>query len=127
MTNTYTFPSSMTLVTSDSGAVESKDSAIARELQVCLPSVCLSACLSACLFPSLSHNFVCLSACLSVSMSHSLHSILVCQLSRSEKEAILEYEGHLASSSTSSSSSQGTTITEANSFLLNQVTLLKPK
>ena len=39
----------------------------------------------------------------------------------------MEYEGHLASSSTSSSSSQGTTITEANSFLLNQVTLLKPK
>ena len=59
MTNTYTFPSSMTLVTSDSGSVESKDSAITRELQVCLLSVCLSARLSA-------------------SMSHSLHSILVC-------------------------------------------------
>ena len=53
MTNTYTFPSSMTLVTSDSGSVESKDSAIARELQVCLTVCPLAVCLSVCLLTSL--------------------------------------------------------------------------
>ena len=46
MTNTYTFPPSMTLVTAENGSVESKDGAIARELQVCL-FVCLSVCLPA--------------------------------------------------------------------------------
>lgn len=44
------------------------------------------------------------------------------QVGKMEKEAILEYENYLASSS-----SQSTTITEANSYLLNQVTLLQPK
>ena len=46
------------------------------------------------------------------------------QLSRLEKETILEYENHLAASS---ASTQSATITEANSYLLNQVTLLQPK
>ena len=45
------------------------------------------------------------------------------QLVKLEKEAILEYENHLASSS----SSQSAAITEANSYLLNQVTQLQPK
>ena len=40
------------------------------------------------------------------------------QLARAEKEAILEYENHLAS---------GNLITESTSFLLNQVTMLKPR
>ena len=44
------------------------------------------------------------------------------QLAREEKESILEYENHLASSS-----SQTAAISESNSFLLNQVTLLMPK
>ena len=44
------------------------------------------------------------------------------QITRSEKEAILEYENHLAAAS-----SQNASITEANSFLLNQLTLLQPK
>ncbi len=34
MTNTYTFPASMTLVTNDNGTTESRDNAIMRELQV---------------------------------------------------------------------------------------------
>ena len=76
MTNTYTFPMSMSLGMSEDGAKENKDGVIVRELQI----------------------------------------------TRSEKEAILEYENHLASSS-----SQNATITEANSFLLNQLTLLQPK
>lgn len=42
------------------------------------------------------------------------------QLARSEKEAILEYENHLASSS-------GQKVTESSSYLLNQVTMLNPK
>lgn len=45
------------------------------------------------------------------------------QLVKLEKETILEYENHLASSS----SSQSAAITEANSYLLNQVTQLQPK
>ena len=76
MTNTYTFPTSMSLGTGDDGSRENKDGVILREVQV----------------------------------------------SRSEKEAILEYENYLASSS-----SQSSTITEANSYLLNQLTLLQPK
>ena len=76
MTNTYTFPMSMSLGTNEDGTKENKDGVILRELQV----------------------------------------------TRSEKEAILEYENHLAASS-----SQNATITEANSFLLNQLTLLQPK
>ena len=43
------------------------------------------------------------------------------QLARSEKEAILEYENHLASSSGQK------VITESTSYLVNQVTLLNPK
>lgn len=43
------------------------------------------------------------------------------QLARSEKEAILEYENHLASSSGQK------VITETSSYLVNQVTLLNPK
>ncbi len=42
------------------------------------------------------------------------------QLARTEKEAILEYENHLASSS-------GQKVTESSSYLLNQVTMLNPK
>ena len=42
------------------------------------------------------------------------------QLARTEKEAILEYENHLASSS-------GQKVTESTSYLLNQVTMLNPK
>ena len=76
MTNTYTFPMSMSLDTSEDGSKESKDAVILRDVQI----------------------------------------------SHSEKEAILEYENHLASSS-----SQNANITEANSFLLNQLTLLQPK
>ena len=44
------------------------------------------------------------------------------QVGKMEKEAILEYENYLASSS-----SQSTTINESNSYLLNQVTLLQPR
>ncbi len=43
------------------------------------------------------------------------------QLARSEKEAILEYENHLASSSGQK------VITESSSYLVNQVTRLNPK
>ena len=43
------------------------------------------------------------------------------QLARSEKEAILEYENHLASSSGQK------LITESSSYLVNQVTKLNPK
>jgi integrator complex subunit 1 len=43
------------------------------------------------------------------------------QLARSEKETILEYENHLASSSGQK------VITESTSYLVNQVTLLSPK
>ena len=43
------------------------------------------------------------------------------QLARSEKEAILEYENHLASSSGQK------VITESTSYLVNQVTMLNPK
>lgn len=44
------------------------------------------------------------------------------QVGKMEKEAILEYENYLASSS-----SQSTAITESNSYLLKQMTLLQPK
>lgn len=43
------------------------------------------------------------------------------QLARSEKEDILEYENHLASSSGQK------VITESSSYLVNQVTMLNPK
>ena len=76
MTNTYTFPTSVSLGVCEDGTKENKDAVVLREVQI----------------------------------------------ARSEKEAILEYENHLASSS-----SQSATITEANSFLLNQLTLLQPK
>ena len=77
MTNTYTFPTSMSLgAAGEDGARENKDAVILREVQ----------------------------------------------FARSEKEAILEYENYLAASS-----SQSATITEANSYLLNQLTLLQPK
>ena len=46
------------------------------------------------------------------------------QRARSEKEAILEYENHLAASS---SQTPDASITESNSYLLNQVTLLQPE
>eukprot|EP00731_Ephydatia_muelleri_P029324 Em0020g968a len=48
------------------------------------------------------------------------------QLTCTEKDLILEYETHLASQS-SSPSAQPAAITEASSYLLNQVTLLRPK
>ena len=76
MTNTYTFPTSMSVGTGDDGTKENKDGVVLREVQI----------------------------------------------TRSEKEAILEYENHLASTA-----SQNTSITEANSYLLNQLTLLQPK
>ena len=74
MTGSYTFPMSTNLEAGQGGVVDTRDSALARELQ----------------------------------------------LARSEKEAILEYENHLASSS-------GQNVTESTSYLLNQVTSLNPK
>lgn len=58
-------------------------------------------------------------------MVESRENILVkeAQLAKREKEGILEYENHLAASS----STNTPIITEANSYLLNQVTQLNPK
>ena len=75
MTNNLSFPMSMNLEVNANGSMETKDSAILKELQ----------------------------------------------LAKSEKEAILEYENHLASSSGQK------VITESSSYLVNQVTLLNPK
>ena len=58
-----------------------------------------------------------------VSESRDTFLVKEVQLVKLEKEAILEYENHLASSS----SSQSAAITESNSYLLNQVTQLQPK
>ncbi len=44
------------------------------------------------------------------------------QLVKKEREAILQYENYLAASSSSNA-----TVTEANSYLLNQVNQLNPK
>lgn len=55
-----------------------------------------------------------------VSENKDSASVRELQLARAEKEAILEYENHLASSS-------GQKVTESSSYLLNQVTMLKPK
>ena len=82
----------MTLAVTPDGVMETADSAIAHEVQVRQLKVSLSTFLS------------------------------FLQLSRIEKESILEYENHLASSS-----HQSAVITESNSYLLNQVTLRDPK
>ncbi len=76
MTNTYTFPTSMSLSEGEGGVAESRENVLIKEAQVL----------------------------------------------KREKEGILEYENHLASSSAGAA-----TITEGNSYLLNQLTQLSPK
>ena len=56
-----------------------------------------------------------------VTESKDSASVKELQLARSEKDSILEYENHLASSSGQK------VITESSSYLVNQVTMLNPK
>ena len=109
MTSNYSFPPSMALATREDGSLETRDNAVMRELQVTPSSV----------------PYYLTSILPLVSFSNPLPplvSLLSLQVSRAEKEAILEYENHLAASS-----SQPNVINESNSYLLNQVTLMQPK
>ena len=108
MTSNYSFPPSMALATREDGSLETRDNAVMRELQVTPPS--------------LPYYLSFILPMVSFSDPLPLVSLLSLQVSRAEKEAILEYENHLAASS-----AQPNVINESNSYLLNQVTLMQPK